>query len=47
MPFTDSTATDRSILGRDVLNHFDVILSRRQNEVLLLAPNHSYRVEEH
>jgi hypothetical protein len=45
--FTDSTATDRSILGRDVLNHFDVILSRRQTEVLLLAPNHSYRVEEH
>lgn len=43
--FTDSTATDMSILGRDVLNHFDVILSRRRNEVLLLAPNHSYRVE--
>ncbi len=43
--FTDSTATDLSILGRDVLNHFDVILSRRNNEVLLLAPNHQYRVE--
>ena len=28
-----------------VLNHFDVILSRRRNEVLLLAPNHQYRVE--
>ena len=39
------TATDLSILGRDVLNHFDVILSRRNNEVLLLAPNHRYRVE--
>jgi len=44
--FTDPTATDLSILGRDVLNNFDVILSRRRNEVLLLAPNHHYRVEQ-
>ena len=44
--FTDAAATDLSILGRDVLNHFDVILSRRRNEVLLLAPNHQYRVEQ-
>jgi hypothetical protein len=29
--FTDPTATDLSILGRDVLNRFDVILSRRNN----------------
>jgi len=43
--FTDSTATDLSILGCDVLNHFDIILSRRNNELLLLAPNHRYRVE--
>jgi hypothetical protein len=43
--FTDPTATDLSILGRDVLNLFDVILSRRRNEVLLLATNHQYRVE--
>jgi hypothetical protein len=42
--FTDASATDLSILGRDVLNVFDVILSRRRNEVLLLAQNHSYRV---
>jgi hypothetical protein len=42
--FTDPSATDMSILGRDVLNHFDLILSRRRNEVLLLAPNHEYRV---
>ena len=41
--FIDSTATDLSILGRDVLNHFDLILSRRRNEVLLLASNHQYR----
>ena len=44
--FTDPAATDLSILGRDVLNHFDVIQSRRRNEVLLLAHNHQYRVEQ-
>jgi hypothetical protein len=44
--FTDPAATDLSILGRDVLNLFDVILSRRRNEVLLLAHNHQYRVEQ-
>ncbi|MBI1918645.1 MAG: retropepsin-like domain-containing protein [Planctomycetes bacterium] len=43
--FTDPAATDLSILGRDVLNNFDVIFSRQRNEVLLLAPNHQYRVE--
>ena len=44
--FTDPTATDLNILGRDVLNNFDVILSHRRNEVLLLAPNHrNHRVE--
>jgi hypothetical protein len=43
--FTDPAASDLSILGRDVLGNFDVILSRRRNEVLLLAPNHQYRVE--
>lgn len=42
--FTDPTATDLSILVRDVLDHFDVILSRRRNEVLLLAENHRYQV---
>ena len=42
--FTDPAATDLSILGRDVLSNFDVILSRRRKEVLLLAPNHQYQV---
>ncbi len=42
--FTDPTATDVSILGRDVLDHFDVILSRRRGEILLLAGNHEYHV---
>lgn len=42
---TDAEATDRSILGRDGLNHFDVILSRRRGDVLLLAPTIRYCVE--
>jgi predicted aspartyl protease len=42
--FTDPQATDMSILGRDVLNNFDVIVSRQRDEVLLLAPRHSYQV---
>ncbi len=42
--FTDRSATEISILGREILNHFDVILSRRRDEVLLLAKEHTYRV---
>jgi hypothetical protein len=42
--FTDATATDLSIVGRDVLNNFDVVVSRPRNEVLLLAPTHYYQV---
>lgn len=33
-----------SLLGRDVLNHFDVIVSRRNNEVAMLAGNHRYQI---
>lgn len=43
--FTDPEATDFSILGRDVLDNFDLIVSRGRNEVLLLALPHQYRVE--
>jgi Aspartyl protease len=43
--FSDPTATDLSILGRDVLDHFDLVLSRRRSEILLLAPRHQYRIE--
>jgi hypothetical protein len=42
--FTDLSATDLSVLGRDVLDHFDVILSKRRRQVLLLAPSHQYCV---
>ena len=42
--FTDPTATDLSILGRDVLDHFDVIISRQRGAIWLLAPRHQYRI---
>lgn len=44
--FADPLATDLSILGRDVLDNFDVILSRRRDEVLFLAANHQYHVAQ-
>ena len=43
--FTDPRATDVSVLGRDVLDHFGLIVSRRRNDILLLAPRHRYRVD--
>lgn len=43
--FTDPIAIDLSILGHDVLNNFDLIISRRRNEILLLAPRHQCRIE--
>src|SRR5262249_44913534 len=42
--FTDPAANDLSILGRDILDHFDLILGRNYGEVLLLTPPHHYRV---
>jgi hypothetical protein len=42
--FTDPNATDLSILGRDVLDHFRVIVSRLDGEVFLLASSHHYQV---
>lgn len=41
---TEPTALDVSVLGRDVLANFDVIVSRRRDEVLLVAGNHGYAV---
>jgi len=43
--FTDPRATDLSILGRDVLDHFDVIISRQRGAIWLLAPRHQYRID--
>jgi hypothetical protein len=42
--FTDTAASDMSVMGRDVLNNFDVVVSRPRSEVLLLAPRHGYRI---
>jgi hypothetical protein len=42
--FTDAEASDINILGRDVLDSFDVIVSRPRNEVLLLSQRHTYQV---
>jgi Aspartyl protease len=43
--FTDLAATDLSVLGREVFDNFDLIISRRRNEILLIAPRHQYRIE--
>jgi hypothetical protein len=42
--FTQPTGMDYSILGRDVLDNFDVILGRQRREVILLAGNHQYQI---
>lgn len=42
--FTDPAATAYNILGRDVLDHFDVIVSRRRDQVRLLGGNHYYQI---
>lgn len=41
---SDVSALDVSVLGRDVLNHFDIIMSRRNNEIAMLAGNHRYQI---
>lgn len=43
--FLDAEFSNLSILGRDVLDNFDVIVSRRRNEVLLVAGRHHYSIE--
>ena len=43
---TDLDALDYSLLGRDVLDHFDLILSKRRGEILMLAGIHQYAVTE-
>ncbi len=42
--FTDPRSVSFSILGRDVLKVFDVIVSQPKNEVLLLSQRHTYQV---
>jgi hypothetical protein len=42
--FTTPKFTEYSLLGRDILNAFDVIVSRRRDEVWLLRPDHEYQI---
>jgi hypothetical protein len=42
--FTAPNALDMNVLGREVLDIFDVIVSRPRNEVLLLSGSHRYQV---
>ena len=42
----NDAALDICLLGRDILDQFDVIFSRRNNEILLLNGNHRYTVAE-
>lgn len=42
---TDPAATDFSVLGHDVLDNFDLIVSPRKGEIWLLTGTHRYRVE--
>jgi hypothetical protein len=43
--FTDPAATDFSVLGRDVLDNFDLVVSRRRDQIWMLAGGHGYRIE--
>ncbi len=43
--FQDPNATDLSVLGREVPNIFDVIVSKRRQEVLFLIGNHQYPIK--
>jgi hypothetical protein len=42
--FTDPTSSEVSILGRDILDHFDLILGREYGEILLLSPPYRFQV---
>lgn len=44
--FADPAASDLSILGRDVLSNFDLIVSRPRNDLLFLSGNHHYLINQ-
>ncbi|MGL4552300.1 MAG: hypothetical protein ACRC33_14065 [Gemmataceae bacterium] len=44
--FLDPAASDTDLLGRDILDQFRLIVSRPDNEILLLAARHRYRIVE-
>lgn len=44
LAFADSIALDLSILGRDILGHFAVIVDKPKRAVVLLHGSHDYQV---
>jgi hypothetical protein len=46
LALTDPSALDMSVLGRDLMNLFALIVDRPGKRVCLLGQNHSYRVVE-
>lgn len=42
--FADPIALDMSLLGRDVLSNFAVIVDRPGNQIMLLARDHRYQI---
>lgn len=44
--FTDLTALDMSVLGRDIINYFALIVDRPQDVVCLVSQRHSYSIVE-
>jgi len=42
---TDPAALDLSVLGRDVLDHFDVILGRHRGAIVMLGGAHRYQIQ--
>ena len=42
--FTDIASSDVSVLGRDITNNFHVIYSYTQQQVVMLAEPHAYRI---
>jgi hypothetical protein len=45
LAFTDPTTLETSVLGRDILNHFAVIVDRPGDVVCRLVGNHRYVVQ--
>ncbi len=43
--FIDIASSDVSVLGRDITNHFHVIYSYPERQVVMLAQPHAYRIE--
>jgi hypothetical protein len=45
--FTNLETLDMSVLGRDFLDYFAIIVDRPRDVVCLLGQRHSYKIEQH